>query len=51
MKKGADPPGITRSAPLGIWGAMGVSSMGSGKSTCAVGRVRAGLAMGAGWGA
>ena len=30
---------------------MGASSRGSGKSTCAVGRVRVGLAMGVGWGA
>ena len=49
LKKGADPPGVTRSAPLGVWGAVWVSSRGSGKSTYAVGRVRAGLVMCAGW--
>ena len=38
LKKGADPPGVTRSVPLGVWGAVGFSSMGSGKSTCAVGQ-------------
>ena len=51
LKKGADPPAFTISAPLGVWGAVGVSSRGSRKSTCVVGGVRAGLAMGAGWGA
>ena len=49
LKKGADPPGVTSSAPLGVWGVVGVSSRGSGKSTCAVGEVRAGLATCAGW--
>ena len=51
LKKGAEPPAVTRSAPLGVWGVVGVGSRGSKKSTCAVGRLRVGLAMGAGWGA
>ena len=51
LKKGADPPAVTRSTPLGVWGAVGVSIRGSRKSTCVVGRVRVGLAMGVGWGA
>ena len=51
LKKGADPPAVIRSAPLGVWGVVGVGSRCSRKSTCAVGRVRAGLATGAGWGA
>ena len=49
LKKGADPPTVARSAPLGVWGAVGVSSRGSGKSTCVVNGVRAGLARGVGW--
>ena len=52
LKKGANPPCVAISAPLGIGGAVGVSSRGSGKSVCAVGcavgQVRAGLAMGVG---
>ena len=48
LKKGADPPAVIRSAPLGVWGVVGVGSRCSRKSTCAVGRVRAGLVMGAG---
>ena len=52
LKKGANPPGVTRSVPLGFWGPVGFSSRGSGKITCAVdcavGRLREGLAMGAG---
>ena len=51
LKKGTDSPGVTRSAHLGVWGAVGVSSRGSGKSTYAIGRVGVGLAMGSGWGA
>ena len=55
LKKGTDPLGIKKSVPLGIWGAVGVSSRASGMSTsavgCAVCRVGAGLVMGAGWGA
>ena len=31
LKKGADPPAITKSVPLGVWGALGVSSRGSGE--------------------
>ena len=51
LKKGAELPAVTRSAPLGVWGAVGASSRGSGKSTCMVGGVRVGLVMGVGWGA
>ena len=47
LKKGADPPGATRSVPLGAWGKVGGSSRSSGKGICAVGcvasRVRPGL--------
>ena len=51
LKKGADPPAVIRSAPLGVWGLVGVKSRGSGKRNFAVGcvEVRACLAMDVEW--
>ena len=55
LKRGADPPGVTRTVPPGAWEVVLVSSRCSGKRTCATscvaGQVRVGLAMGTRWGA
>ena len=54
LSKGAEPPGVRGSAPLGIWGVGEVYSGGSGDKSGAIGcvvcRVRVGLSISTGWG-